>query len=148
MKTLKLYLDNCCFNRPFDDQNNITIFLETEAKFFIQDQIKNDVHKLVWSYILDYENENNPHSEKRRLISDWKNRAIVDVNASSKIIARAFLLTNRRLYQYDALHLSCAVEANCDYFISTDKGILRNLSEFEGMKIVNPIGYIQIEVGK
>lgn len=148
MRTLQLYLDNCCFNRPFDDQNIITVFLETEAKLFIQDQIKNDVHQLVWSYVLDYENQNNPHSERRRLIADWKNRAIIDMNASEKIIAVASLLANRGLDQYDALHLSCAAEAKSDYFITTDKGILRNLSEFEGMKIVNPIQYIQIEVGR
>jgi hypothetical protein len=23
-KTMKVYLDNCCFNRPFDDQNQIS----------------------------------------------------------------------------------------------------------------------------
>ena len=29
---MKLYLDNCCFNRPFDDQSQLRIRLETEAK--------------------------------------------------------------------------------------------------------------------
>jgi hypothetical protein len=33
---LRLYLDNCAFNRPFDDQNQLKIKLETEAKLFIQ----------------------------------------------------------------------------------------------------------------
>ena len=30
---LKVYLNNCVFNRPFDDQSQIRIKLETEAKF-------------------------------------------------------------------------------------------------------------------
>jgi len=34
--TLKVYLDNCCFNRPFDDQNQVRVRIETEAKLFIQ----------------------------------------------------------------------------------------------------------------
>lgn len=35
-----VYLDNCMFNRPFDDQNSIRIRLETEAKLNIQSQIR------------------------------------------------------------------------------------------------------------
>lgn len=32
-------MDNCCFNRPFDDQSQIRIRLESEAKLKIQDDI-------------------------------------------------------------------------------------------------------------
>jgi len=34
-KKYRLYLDNCCFNRPFDNQKQLKIKLETEAKLFI-----------------------------------------------------------------------------------------------------------------
>ena len=34
-----IYLDNCCFNRPFDDQKQIRIQIETEAKLYIQREI-------------------------------------------------------------------------------------------------------------
>ncbi|MFN0197095.1 MAG: PIN domain protein, partial [Planctomycetaceae bacterium] len=33
---MRIYLDNCCFNRPFDDQRQIRVRLETEAKLCIQ----------------------------------------------------------------------------------------------------------------
>ena len=36
---MRVYLDNCMFNRPFDDQGQIRIRLESEAKLYIQDQI-------------------------------------------------------------------------------------------------------------
>lgn len=29
---MRVYLDNCMFNRPFDDQSHIRIRLEAEAK--------------------------------------------------------------------------------------------------------------------
>jgi predicted nucleic acid-binding protein len=35
---MRLYLDNCCFNRPFDNQEQLKIKLETEAKLFIQQE--------------------------------------------------------------------------------------------------------------
>jgi hypothetical protein len=56
MKKLKLYLDNCCFNRPFDNQNQLKVYLETQAKLAIQEKIIAGEYELVWSYILDYEN--------------------------------------------------------------------------------------------
>jgi len=33
---MRIYLDNCSFNRPFDDQTQLRIRLETEAKQLIQ----------------------------------------------------------------------------------------------------------------
>ena len=26
---MKVYLDNCCYNRPYDDQNSLSVSLET-----------------------------------------------------------------------------------------------------------------------
>jgi len=46
---MRLYLDNCMFNRPFDDQSNIKILLETEAKLKIQENIRLGIHELAWS---------------------------------------------------------------------------------------------------
>ncbi len=51
---MKLYLDNCMFNRPFDDQSNIKILLEAEAKLKIQENIRLGLYELIWSYVLDY----------------------------------------------------------------------------------------------
>jgi hypothetical protein len=68
---LRIYLDNCTFNRPFDDQNQLKIKLETEAKLFIQKNILNGNHELIWSYILEYENAQNKFDDKRNAIYDW-----------------------------------------------------------------------------
>ena len=52
----KVYLDNCCFNRPYDDQSQPLIRLETEAKLLIQQEIVDNRLDLIWSFILHYEN--------------------------------------------------------------------------------------------
>lgn len=57
---MRIYFDNCCFNRPFDDQSQIRIRLESEAKLKIQADIVEEKFELVWSYILDAENKANP----------------------------------------------------------------------------------------
>ena len=69
---MKIYLDNCCYNRPFDDQSQIKIHLEAQAKLYIQAKIREGAYDLVWSYILDYENGKNPYEEKRLAIAPWK----------------------------------------------------------------------------
>ena len=33
---MRVYLDNCCYNRPFDDQSDLRTALETFAKLQIQ----------------------------------------------------------------------------------------------------------------
>lgn len=65
---MKLYLDNCMFNRPFDDQSNLKVLLESEAKLKIQENICSGIYELVWSYILDYENNKNPFRERKEQI--------------------------------------------------------------------------------
>ena len=61
-----IYLDNCSFNRPFDDQKQIRIRIETEAKLYIQENIVSGKFQLAWSYILEFENEANPFPEKKK----------------------------------------------------------------------------------
>jgi hypothetical protein len=46
----KLYLDNCCFNRPFDDQSQLKVSLETQALAFIQEGIADGNYELIWSF--------------------------------------------------------------------------------------------------
>lgn len=63
-------------NRPFDDQSNFRIRLETEAKLRIQDEIRSGCYHLVWSYILDYENSKNPYQDRREQIAKWRGYAL------------------------------------------------------------------------
>ena len=62
---MRVYLDNCCFNRPFDNQESIRVKLETDAKLYVQLMIRSGILELAWSYILDFENNANPFEEKK-----------------------------------------------------------------------------------
>ncbi|WP_404357416.1 hypothetical protein [Methylotuvimicrobium sp. KM1] len=44
---MKIYLDMCCFNRPYDDQTQSRIRIETESKIVIQQKIKDNEHELL-----------------------------------------------------------------------------------------------------
>lgn len=140
---MKLYLDNCMFNRPFDDQSNIKILLEAEAKLKIQERIRSGLYELVWSYMLDYENEKNPFRERREQIAKWRKYARVDVDAGDAIIQQANALHHLGLKQFDALHVACAVAAGADYFLTTDKGVLKKSEFIKDVQIKDPIDFIR-----
>ena len=72
---LRLYLDLCCFNRPYDDQTQTRIRLETEAIILLQEKIKRAECHLLWSSTLDFENANNPYPAQRLAIQQWRNLA-------------------------------------------------------------------------
>ena len=137
-----IYLDNCCFNRPYDDQKDLIIRLETESKLFVQEQIQLGILDLVWSFVLDYENSKNPFLDKRERIGYWRNLAKTDCVLTEFIKDKAKeLMLNFNLKQADASHIACAIYAKAECFITTDKGILkRNINE---IKIVNPITFVQ-----
>lgn len=112
---MRIYLDNCCFNRPFDDQSKIRIRLETEAKLRVQDDILGKKFELVWSYILEAENMVNPFEERRKTISDWKEQAIIKIKENHTILDRAKNLNQIGLRSKDALHISCAIFATTKF---------------------------------
>lgn len=95
----------------------------------------------MWSYILDYENGKNPYEEKRFAIAPWKDIAVFSVSEeSNEILLFPESLAAKGIKPFDALHISCAVSANCDYFLTTDKKLL-NISIPE-IKIVSPVVFV------
>ncbi|HEU20660.1 MAG TPA: PIN domain protein [Deltaproteobacteria bacterium] len=139
---MRVYLDNCCFNRPFDDQRQIKIRIETEAKLFVQEKIRDKQVELVWSYILEFENENNPFEERKNAIRKWKKIASIDLDEKREIIDEAKMLEKSGIKAKDALHVACAVYSQCEYFVTTDEEIIHKLSDYNKIKIVNPVSLI------
>lgn len=140
---MKVYLDNCCFNRPFDDQSQTRIRLEAEAKLCIQEHVRNGTLELAWSYILDFENEANPFEERRMTISGWKQYAIIDIEETATILQQANALVGCGLKAKDALHISCAIAGGCAYFVTTDDEILKRGKEVQGITIVDPASFVR-----
>ncbi len=52
----RLYLDNCIFNRQFDDQSAERVRNETEAVLKILAEIESHNLSLAWSYMNEAEN--------------------------------------------------------------------------------------------
>lgn len=140
---VRIYLDNCCFNRPFDDQKQARIRLEAEAKLCIQDNIRSDLLELVWSYIIDFENEANPFAERQTAISEWRLYAVIDIAETAVILQQANALAPLGLKAKDALHVSCAIAAGCKYFLTTDDKLLKRGRDVQEIIITDPTAFVR-----
>ena len=140
---MRIYLDVCCFNRPFEDQSQIRVRLESEAKLKIQEEIRSGRLQLAWSYVLDYENNKNPYQERKERIKSWKKYAVSDIQERSELLEEADLLNRKGLPNIDCLHIACAILSGCEYFLTTDDRILQRGKVIDSIKVYDPIGFIK-----
>ena len=152
---MNIYIDMNIYNRMFDDQDQITIKLDTIAIDVIYELIGNGTCKLMWSYILEYENRNNPFPNRRErigIISQMRSDTILGsediINTAESIQALS------KAKSKDALHLACAVHSGCKYFITCDNGLLRTINHnntaliniLGEMQLLNPLDFIRKEM--
>ena len=81
---LRIYLDVCCYGRPFDPPTNPTIVFESSAKMLIQTLIVNEKINLVNSFVVYEEILAMTNQEKRDLITAFIESAKIYV-AKDKI---------------------------------------------------------------
>jgi predicted nucleic acid-binding protein len=140
----RIYLDNCCYNRPFDDQNQIRINLETQAKLHKQQLIVQKKLEMVCSFVSRYENSENPDSAKRDSIENFLRNAAEYIGYADIAAVRknAFALMNMGIKMKDAAHLACAIQAKCDCLITTDDQFIK---KYRGTEILvcNPLTFLE-----
>ena len=141
---LKIYLDNCCYSRPFDPPSNPTIIFESAAKILIQTLIVNKKVLLVNSFVVYEEVSSMPNEVNCRLITDFLDNAVIYVakDKIEDILALATDIMETGVKYMDAAHIACAIIAGSDYFITTDKRLLKYKSD--KINIINPIDFIRI----
>ena len=140
-----IYMDMCCLNRPFDKQLQQKVYLETEAKLFIQDKIRKGKFRLVWSYILDYENTANPDKDARSSIQKWEIISSLFVLESQTLVESAKSIFIKGFGIKDSLHIACAIESKAQYFFTVDNGILKRRNLIREIIIINPVEFIAME---
>lgn len=142
---MRVYLDNCCFNRPYDDQSDLKISIETQAKLKIQHMIVEGKIELATSYVLITENDQNPVESKRDSIKayiDANSKVYVDIKHMEHIDEEAAMIMDAGIKYMDACHVASANYAKCDYFISTDRKLLKY--KCDNMTLLNPVDFLDV----
>lgn len=143
----KLYLDMNIYNRPFDDQSQVRIKLETIAIHAILKIVKDREFTLLWSFMLEFENSLNPNEDIRTEIVMASSLSSENINTTDAILARAKDLESKGVKPRDSIHLACAVKGKADYFLTCDYKLIKK-SQFikDEVAIMNPVDFIRLEV--
>ncbi len=141
-KRIRVYLDNCAYNRPYDDQSQPKIELETQAKLKIQRMIKAHQIELASSYMSLYECGENPDTSKAELITKFINHqssVFVSLRNQAAIEEKAREIMETGIKFKDACHIASAIMAKADYLISTDIRMLKYKTN--EIILLNPIEF-------
>lgn len=145
MKTL--YLDVCTLCRPFDDQQQLLIRLETDAILLIQRHIENKNYRAIKSPVHSKEVSAIRNTEERleieRLINRYKETP-ADIDKSA-IRQRAENLHSAGLGIADAAHVAFA-EKTADAFLTCDDKLLKKCKTLDIDVITsNPVEFVSNE---
>ncbi len=138
---MKIYLDTCVIQRPFDDKSQPRIALESEAAIALISLCEQGAFELVASDALVFEQEQNPNTRRKEFSRQILRLAKHLVISDDKVLQLAMEWNSRGLALLDALHLASAIVGNADYFCTTDRKLLNRAQQIGSsvIKIISPI---------
>jgi predicted nucleic acid-binding protein len=141
---MKVYLDMCAWKRPFDDQTQGRILIETTAVTRILDAATAGALTLCNSAALVAENRRNPNRQRRKRVGTLLTHIGPPIPATPAIFTRAEQLARQGFRDMDALHLAFAEYLKASYFVTVDDELLaRSAKTRLGVKVSDVIDLLR-----
>ena len=143
-QSYRIYLDACCLNRPFDDQTQPRIALETQAILTILSQCESG-WKLITSAALVEELDQTPDLERLKNVKTILAIAKIKVISSQIIEGRSTELQKLGFSGYDATHIASAERSQADIFLTTDDRLIKKAqynTQLIHVDIDNPVQWL------
>jgi predicted nucleic acid-binding protein len=123
---MRIYLDLCAIQRPFDDdRTQRRIREEAEASMRVVRLIEQGTVELVTSFALDVESDASDDPLKRGYTESVLSLTGQRLEPSDALQRRTDEYKAQGLKTWDATHLAVAVEARVDFFCTCDDRLLR-----------------------
>ena len=130
---MRIYLDNCCLQRPLDRQTQPRIRVEAEAVFAVLAAVQAKDVVLCNSEALRYEISRIPDPARRFESLSLLSLAAVDLRVTDEVEELAVSFELRGLRAMDALHLALASVAQVDFFCTCDDKLFHQAQNLEGL---------------
>lgn len=141
---MKVYFDNCCYNRLFDDRSNIKNYLEREAVLIVMQKAFENELEIVGSDILEIEIANIKNDEKRNDVEGVYQALVSEsVKVTTEVKERAAQIGQlSNIRNFDSLHLASA-EMNADVLLTTDIKFLKGCHGIKlKVEVKNPVEFV------
>lgn len=135
-----IYADICTLCRPFDDQSQPRIWLETHALCVILNLVELGQLDMVHSPIHDLETSRNPREFRRLWVQQCLALARQQVALSPAMKQRALALETIGLNPPDALHAAAAEAAPCTHLLTCDDRFVKRYSG--PLDVLNPADFV------
>ena len=132
---MRIYLDCCSLQRPFDDKSQPRIAVEAEAVLVILALCESECMQLISSDALLFEIGRIPEQDRKDDALAILEIAKETIELTMEIEALAGKLGASGLKPLDVLHLAFASASEVDYFCTCDDKFLRKAKSLEGLKI-------------
>jgi predicted nucleic acid-binding protein len=142
---MRIYLDTCCYNRPYDDQTQERIHLEGEAVLAIINRREQNDDEIIGSPVLDFGIEQIESTEKQEKVKNFYTQTIDrEINYSINILKRVKELSEQtKIRTFDRFHLSFAENAGADVLLTTDDKFEKVCSKINlKIKVMNPLDFL------
>ena len=143
---MRLYLDTCCLNRPFDDPSQLRVRREAEAVIAIFRDIEHRRWEWLTSDTLIAEVDRRPGVGRHRVIAAWLPLAAHHVQTGPLVVRRAEALQGLGIHRFDALHLASAESGGADVFLTTDdrlrRAAVRHIKDLH-VAVSNPLTWLE-----
>lgn len=142
---MRIYLDCCALQRPFDDRSQLRIRMEAEAILSIISLFESGSLELFGSEALAFEldrmNEGDRKSFCLALLEKMSKAPQID--EKTKSLANEFV--GHGIRALDALHLALACIAGVDYFCTCDDQFFQKATceKLGGLKVVKPLQLVE-----
>lgn len=124
---MKVYLDNCCYNRILDDRSHSQIYYERNSILLILELAEKSTIQIVGSEMLVREMNDTKDIYKRSVLQMMYELCSEEIKISSSILDRAEEIRHHSNIHYkDSIHLACAETLNADALLTTDRKFLNN----------------------
>lgn len=146
---MKIYLDMCCLKRPFDNQSQPRIAMETSAILGVLAACESGKYVSLRSSAHDLENALNPDARRGAAVRQWLDKHPRSPMHPPALSNRVEDLRRGGLSGFDALHLAWAELLEADRFLTTDDRLQSRASRLTsrpGMTIMNPVRFVEQEV--
>lgn len=137
---MKIYLDNCCYNRLLDDRSYSQIYYERNSIMLILELAEQSSIRLVGSEMLVKEMNETQNIYKRSVLQMVYGLCSEEIKINSQILDRAEVIRHMSNIKYkDSIHLACAEAIKADALLTTDRKFMNNCNRIPiYTKVLNP----------
>ena len=141
---MRIYLDTCCYNRPYDDQSQDRVHLESEAILSILHQSLSNGDTILGSDVLHLEIERISDPYRRFKVSALYQSATESIPYDATIKMRAAELQSKTsIRALDSLHIASAEQGHAQIFLTTDDKLVRACRKISlSIKVMNPVSFL------